>query len=361
MADSSSKKPNILMIMVDQMRYPRFGFGKDHGFIEPLKRIFGFQNSVDGDQKFRDFFPGFTGLTDTNNAVVFNNHKAASAACVPSRTALFTGQYGTRTSALQTDGVFKDGASPDFPWLNPNEFPTLGHWMRANGYTTHYFGKWHVSGEATENLEEYGFSDWELSYPDPHGSLPNNLGYYRDYQFEDLVTGFLRRQGLSVPYDVANARKNTAEAKGEDPIPPELPDEPQPWFAVASFTNPHDIGSYPGLPSQVCDSKFPADSYALAVPPKDSKGELPKNGTMVIDINKLDFPQDNAEVPPTWNEELWNNNKPDCQYDYSYKMGLALASKAGWLIANEAAKTDPSMSEAEQLKLAVQVTLRIED
>ena len=364
-------KPNILMIMVDQMRYPRFGFGKDHGFIEPLKRIFGFQNSVAGDQQFRDFFPGFTALTDTNNAVVFNNHKAASAACVPSRTALFTGQYGTRTSALQTDGVFKDGASPDFPWLNPSEFPTLGHWMRANGYTTHYFGKWHVSGEATSSLEEYGFSDWELSYPDPHGTLPNNLGYYRDYQFEDLATGFLRRQGLGVPYDVANAKKNAVKAALEQNDVdlekadlPELPDEPKPWFAVASFTNPHDIGSYPGLPSQVYDSKFPDAPYALAVPPKDSKSELSKSGTMSIDINKLDFPQDNAEIPLTWNENLLSN-KPDCQYEYSYKMGLALASKAGWLVAHETAElaandSDKTMTPEQKLELAVRVTLNTE-
>ena len=358
------KKPNILMIMVDQMRYPCFGYGKDGGFVDPLKRILGFQDGIEDCNEFRKFFPGFSALAD--NAVVFNNHKAASSACVPSRAALFTGQYGTRTGVLQTDGIFKDGLDPSFPWLDPKEFPTLGNWMRANGYDTHYFGKWHISGEDTSSLEEYGFSDWELSYPDPHGALPNNLGYYRDYQFEDLTVSFLRRQGLGIPYDVAYAKHAVVEdkvkANGNDKIEiPPLPEEPKPWFAVSSFTNPHDIGSYPGLPSQVSDARLCGQSFTLAVPPKGAEGEVPEQGTMKIKLNKLGFPQNNANVSPTWNEDLLNNNKPTCQFEYSYKVGLALASKTGLGVAEKAAeisaKKEKEMTPEEQMKKAVEVTL----
>ena len=84
---TSPQRPNVLMIVVDQMRFPRFDYGKDHGFAEPLKKILGFKEHADHSNEFKKFFPGLTSLTD--NAVVLNNHKTASAACVPSRTVLF--------------------------------------------------------------------------------------------------------------------------------------------------------------------------------------------------------------------------------------------------------------------------------
>lgn len=343
-------RPNILLIMVDQMRFPRFAYGEQGGFVDPLKQIFGFQGHAHDSNAFKDFFPGLWALRD--NAVVLRNHRIASSACVPSRTVVFSGQYGTITKATQTDGVLKNGADRKFPWLDPDDFPTLGDWMRANGYTSHYFGKWHVSGEATTDLEGYGFSDWELSYPDPHGTLPNNLGHYRDYQFADIVTSFLRRRGLGIPYCVQHAAHNVAEATKRERDDVEEPqDPPAPWFAVASFTNPHDIGSFP-IPRAVYDANVEGAPYTLAVPPKGAKGTLPKGGTMAIDLNPLGFPQNNADVPPTWDEKL--RNKPSCQLDYVYKWGLALMSKAG---LNAATSVDNPGTKREQLARAVKVTL----
>ena len=100
MSERSHKSPpNILMIMVDQMRFPRFSYGPDGGFAHPLKQIFGFQGSAFDDNSFKKFFPGLWALRD--NAVVLRNHRVASSACVPSRTAIFSGQYGTVTKATQ--------------------------------------------------------------------------------------------------------------------------------------------------------------------------------------------------------------------------------------------------------------------
>lgn len=352
-------KNNILVIMVDQMRYPRFEYGGDYGFIDPIKRILGFKDGANDSNEFKTFFPGFSALAD--NAVVLTKHRAATAACVPSRTALFTGQYGTKTGATQTDGVFKDGASQDFPWLNYEDFPTLGHWMRKNGYSTHYFGKWHISGEDTDNLENYGFADWDLSYPDPHGTLTNNLGFYRDYQFRDLATAFLRRQGLGVPYDMAHAEANVANANKGPNDPTVEPEEIKPWFAVASFTNPHDIGSYPVLPRSVTQASLPDAPYTAAVPPERSLSTLPEHGTMSLRLNRRGFPQHNANLNPTWNEDLLDGTKPDCQFDYVYKMGLALASKNGRAIAAQEAAAGLIASDNQaQMDRAVEITLDAE-
>jgi len=359
---SPAQKPNILMIMVDQMRFPPLGNGSNHGFIDPIKHILSFKGTPHDNNEFKKFFPGFWALRE--NAVVMNNHRIASSACVPSRTALFTGQYGTHTHVTQTDGVFKEGTDSKFCWLKENTYPTLGNWMRGNGYSTHYFGKWHITGEATSTLEAYGFSDWNLSAPDPHGTLPNNLGYYRDYQFEDLICSFLRRQGIGVPYNKAHAKANVINAAIEKKTNinkevhgPSKDDEPKPWFAVSSFTNPHDIASYPGLPSSVYKSNVGDAEYTLAVPPKDAKGAVPFGGTMSITLNPLGFPQNNANVPLSWDEDLLDN-KPSCQFDYKYKMGLSLVAKSGRLMADKA-EEDGQVFATPQDKLdyAVNFTL----
>ncbi len=346
------KKPNILMIMVDQMRYPRNSFGPDHGFADPIKKILGFQGSNHDANEYKQYFPGFWKLRE--NTVVLSNHRIASSACVPSRTALFTGQYGTVTGVTQTDGLFKDGASPDFPWLQEKSYPTIGSWMRAAGYTSHYFGKWHMSGEETRSLDNYGFSDWEISAPDPHGTLPNNLGHYRDHQFIDNVCGFLKRQGLGIPYSIQHAKANTAAHEiGGEIKEPNKHDDPQPWFAVASFTNPHDIAAYPGLPRTVYGETLAGADYTLAVPPQGAQSELAWGGSMPLTLNKHGLPQNNAEVAPNWNEDLFDNNKPDCQFDYKYKMGLSLVAKSGRMIAEKRVNA----TYAEKMETAVNITL----
>ncbi|MDE1466012.1 sulfatase-like hydrolase/transferase [Spartinivicinus poritis] len=141
MSDSNKikneSKPNILLIMVDQMRFPIFG--KAGGFNQELKSIIGFQDNLGEDNSFKDYFPGLMALR--NNAVVLNQHRISSSACVPSRAALFTGQYPNKTEVKYTDGIFKDGTSKNYPWLDPTGYPTIGDWMRANDYNTHYIGK----------------------------------------------------------------------------------------------------------------------------------------------------------------------------------------------------------------------------
>jgi len=50
---NTAKKPNILMIMVDQMRFPPAGNGSEHGFVDPLKHIFGFQGTPYENNEFK--------------------------------------------------------------------------------------------------------------------------------------------------------------------------------------------------------------------------------------------------------------------------------------------------------------------
>lgn len=354
-----AKRKNILLILVDQLRFPQFSYGADFGFAQPIKRITGFQEPGDAgmlDPAWAEkYFPAMWSLR--KHAVILRRHYIASSACTPSRAVMMTGQYGTRTGVTQTDGTFKNGDSPAFPWLAPNGIPTIGSWMREAGYNTHYFGKWHVSNPPEHNLQRYGFDDWDLSYPEPHGSLLNNLGIYRDYQFADLCSSFLRRQGLGLGFSRFVSEKNAqdplaaiayrAHDAGYGPTREcqdhvsAAPSQEKPWFATVSFANPHDIATYPSLPRNMvsrknfCDDQAYLDYLAspLGVPNEGWISSPPDHGTMQFALNLLGFPQgkDAANIPPTLFEDL--KTKPRCQYDYAYKMGLTLASKLGWSIA----------------------------
>lgn len=295
----STQPPNILIISVDEMRYPRFSYGPDRGMLEPIKEILGFVGDPDPD--FAKFFPGFLGLR--RNAVVLKNHTIAASACTPSRGTIYTGQYGTRTGLTQTDGVFKSASDPAFPWLDPAGIPTMGDWFRAAGYTTHYFGKWHVSDPHDGSLEPWGFADWELSTPEPHGSNPANLGVYRDHGFTDNAVTFLNRKALAV--------NETSQ--------------PAPWLAVASLVNPHDIAGFPMPWFAGVETPSPLLPTPRPIPAEGERSNAPQFGTYQVPLNPDGFPQECFHPSPTQDEDL--STKPDCQLDSAYKVGLALKSR----------------------------------
>lgn len=343
-------RPNILMILVDQLYYPNAGYG-DAGFVNELKQILSFVGNLEGNS-YAQYFPGLVKLREY--AVVFTDHTIAESACIPSRASIMTGQYGPRTGVTQTDGLFKSGDAQNFPWLRADGAPTAGDYFRELGYSTHYFGKWHVSDPPEHTLEGFGFGDWELSWPEPHGSSLNNLGTFRDYQFADLAVTFLRCRGLGVPYNRALAQRNiVAPGVSQKPHTP-------PFFAVCSFTNPHDIATYPALPRGLKPT-FPDSDVAIPpvgpggsvpIPPQGSVSALPTEGSFRVPLNPNGLPQECASASPTQKERLLDNNKPRAQFDTSYKVALGLSAKTG-LSVGQATGSDPE----SVLQNAIRATL----
>lgn len=311
-------RPNFLFITVDQMRYPRVNY-ETGGMLDPIKEILSFGDISQGND-YTQYFPGFLKLRD--HSVVLRNHHIATSACVPSRAVIYTGQYGTRTNVVETDSLFKFGSDPNFPWLHPRGIPTIGDWFRAGGYSTHYFGKWDLSyvdfdGPGRGDLNPWGFDNWQLSMPDAQGGSLNELGVYRDPGYADLVATFLRRKGMNFV---------------------DTPDRGSPFFCVASFVNPHDIASaYPiswWMPQSLEDKgQWGVQTESDDISPHSPRpipghhefsNKLP-GGTMRVPLNPRGFPQDTFSNPPNLHEAL--KTKPDCQFDYSYKMGLALKAR----------------------------------
>ena len=222
-------KPNILLMLVDEMRYP------------PVYE-------ASGAKQFRQQY------LQTQNAlrasgVEFHRHYAASTACAPSRASIFTGHYPSLHGVTQTTGAAKEANDPDVFWLDPNGVPTMGDYFRAAGYRTFYKGKWHVSNADLQipgthdqivsyddqgdrdldkeqlyleanRLHGYGFDGW--IGPEPHGKAPLNSG----------SSPVPPKQGRDVGFaaQVAELLEQLNADEDDDP-----------WLMVASFVNPHDI------------------------------------------------------------------------------------------------------------------------
>lgn len=319
----TESRPNILFILVDQMRYPP-RYANDP--LEPLYQILRFQQGDLKDNPYAAQFPGFRLLRE--NGISLQNHTVSSMACVPSRGTIMTGQFSARTGVTQTEGMYKIDTDPAFPWLPSDGVPTMGDWFRAAGYETHYFGRWDLSNPPVGSLESWGFSSWEYSYPSDQRFGQANLGVYRDKGYTDLVTTFLRRKALGVQANVINSNNATNASFKQ-----------QPWFAVASFVNPHDIGAYPfpwkpGVepPGPITANESPAQRFApYGAPPQGKRSNPPTYGghqaTYRVPLNPTGFKLDDVRLPLNWRSDL--KHKPDCQYDYSYKFQVALTTLRG--------------------------------
>jgi arylsulfatase A-like enzyme len=197
--------PNILVILVDQMRFPQWFSAARAGVGLP---------------------PNLARLR--RGAVSFGGHYTASNDCSPARATLLTGLYAHQTGCLMT------GAST----LDPG-FPTWGTMLREQGYKTYWYGKWHLThGDrhwtartGPPSLESYGFSGG--TFPSPNGAP--GQGWRAD------------------PHITAQFADWYAHEAGSGP-----------WCTTVSLVNPHDIAWWYGLTDRVPhEQSAPASVHRL--------------------------------------------------------------------------------------------------
>lgn len=128
-ADWTGKRPNIVLIFMDDMGYADVGsFGAKDYKTTHLDRM-----AADG-MRFTDFY-------------------ASQAVCSASRASLMTGCYAERVSILGALGTYAERG------INPNE-TTIADMLKRRGYTTALFGKWHL-GHHKEFLPlRHGFDEY---------------------------------------------------------------------------------------------------------------------------------------------------------------------------------------------------------
>jgi arylsulfatase A-like enzyme len=183
-AANSQRRPNVLVIMVDQLRTPQW---------------------FPSQQQLDTLLPNLARIR--TRATSFESHYTASNMCVASRGALLTGLYPHQTGCMLTKAVAASSTLSA-------KFPTWGTMLREQGYETTWWGKWHlgpVPDKTPGGLEAYGFDGG--TYPSPNGNP--GQGSEKDPGIVDQFIGWL---------DSADAG---------------------PWCTTVSLVNPHDINWWP--------------------------------------------------------------------------------------------------------------------
>jgi arylsulfatase A-like enzyme len=210
----AGRAPNILVILVDQLRFPQWIAARTGGSGLP---------------------PNIAALS--RRSVSFARHYTASNDCSPARAALLTGLYTHQTGCMITGGST----------LDPG-FPTWGTMLREHGYHTRWFGKWHLtrhdnwwsSGEGERALERYGFTGG--IYPSPDGAP--GQGWRKDPHIAGRFAEWFGQEAGS-----------------------------EPWCATVSFVNPHDIAWW-YVWSERVHAEATAASVARRLPPNFETPEL---------------------------------------------------------------------------------------
>jgi len=184
-ADKTPTRPNIVLILSDDMGFGDLGcYGGQLAPTPNLDRM-------------------------ATEGIRFTQYYSASPICSPSRTGILTSMYPARwriTSYLQTRKGNAACGQADF--LDP-QAPSLARTLKAAGYATGHFGKWHLGGgrDVTNAppFSAYGFdehaSTWETPAPHPDITATNWIWSPQDKVkrwdrtafFVDKTLDFLRR------------------------------------------------------------------------------------------------------------------------------------------------------------------------
>ncbi len=159
-----SRPPNIVFVLVDDMRWDEMG-AAGHPVLET---------------------PHMDRLA--REGMRFENAFATTPLCSPSRASFLTGQYA------HTNGIVDNTARPS------HDLPTFPRELQKAGYATGFFGKWHMGNDASPRP---GFTHW-VAMPGQGEALDPNLnvdgkalratGYVSDV-LTDYVESFIQRSG----------------------------------------------------------------------------------------------------------------------------------------------------------------------
>lgn len=248
-AGKRHRAPNILVVMVDQLRTPRW-FSASAAATALMPNLARLQKG----------------------GVSFTGHYTAANDCTPARATVLTGLHTHQTGCLITGGST----------LDPG-FPTYGTMLREFGYRTQWYGKWHLtkgdnlwdSYEDSGALEPYGFAGG--TYPSPDGAP--GQGWRVD---PHIVTQFERWY--------ARAPKS------------------EPWCTTVSLVNPHDVAWWYRWSERFAQEAEPP-SIVQALPPNFETPEQmvargkPQLQRSLQDTAQQSFgtvPYDGAELEAAW-------------------------------------------------------------
>jgi len=198
---SASGRPNILLVMADQLAPSALPFHGDPATVAPA----------------------MTALAA--NGVVFDAAYTPSPLCAPARASLLTGRLPSGTTTY-------DNAAPF-----PSDLPTFAHYLRGVGYRTVLVGKMHFCGpDQLHGFEERLTTDiypadfgWTPDWDDPE----HRPHWYHDMSSVTDAGPCVRTNQLDFDDQVSFAARQLLydHARSADD---------RPFCFVVSFTHPHD-------------------------------------------------------------------------------------------------------------------------
>jgi len=144
------KKPNIVLIIADDLGYSQLGcYGSDYYKTPNIDNL-------------------------AKSGMRFTNAYSAAAVCSPTRASIVTGKYPARLNITDYIPGDKNNSKlleiPQWQKFLPLEELTIGEVLKSEGYRTAWFGKWHLSKskqppESIENNpEKQGFDESFITY-----------------------------------------------------------------------------------------------------------------------------------------------------------------------------------------------------
>ncbi|MCF3650641.1 sulfatase-like hydrolase/transferase [Synoicihabitans lomoniglobus] len=130
----------------------------------------------------------------------FDQHYSAGSVCSPTRTALITGKFPARTRSTE---VYPWGLSHVYVaeplWCEPDRLLSpnqtfLPDVLRAAGYRTAMFGKWHIEGVSPE---EAGYDEWLVNHCDTALAADANHDEYHLAEITRRSNDFMKEAAQS--------------------------------------------------------------------------------------------------------------------------------------------------------------------
>ena len=168
---AAGKKPNILIILADDLGYADLGFTGSEDIRTPeIDRL-------------------------AANGVIFENGYVTHAYCGPSRAGLITGRYQARFG-MEINATY----SPfDRHMGLPVTEKTFGKRLQAAGYRTAIIGKWHLGAAEPFHPNNRGFDYFYGFLSGGHDYFPRNVNTHMPLRLENGKPNYGANEGTSLP------------------------------------------------------------------------------------------------------------------------------------------------------------------
>jgi arylsulfatase A-like enzyme len=200
--DRMNRRPNILFINVDQLRYDSLGATGNPIVKTPnIDRI-------------------------AKKGISFSRAYTPLPSCCPARQSLLTGQMPEKHAGIWN---FGGGGSLPVPEISPDAATWVPR-LRDSGYRTAYIGKWHV--HPTLDATHYGFETFEEPPNDNYETPHKAEKYPVDNPWPEFPMGYYETLPVEECHTHVLARKCVDKID-------ELESGEAPWYIRLDYSEPH--------------------------------------------------------------------------------------------------------------------------